>query len=33
MELERLVAALAPEAVLGSPEPVEVRDLAYDAVP
>jgi UDP-N-acetylmuramoyl-L-alanyl-D-glutamate--2,6-diaminopimelate ligase len=31
MELERLVAALAPEAVLGSREPVEVRDLAYDA--
>src|ERR671910_312587 len=31
MELERLVAALAPEAVLGSPDPVEVRDLAYDA--
>src|SRR5918994_641998 len=30
MELERLVAALAPEAVLGSPDPVEVRDLAYD---
>src|SRR5215210_3122197 len=30
MELERLVAALAPDAVLGSPEPVEVRDLAYD---
>ena len=31
MELERLVAALAPEAVLGSPDPVEVRDLVYDA--
>ena len=31
MELERLVAALAPEAVLGTPDPVEVRDLAYDA--
>jgi UDP-N-acetylmuramoyl-L-alanyl-D-glutamate--2,6-diaminopimelate ligase len=31
MELARLVAALAPEAVLGSPDPVEVRDLAYDA--
>ena len=31
MELERLVAALAPEAVLGSPDPVAVRDLAYDA--
>ena len=31
MELERLVAALAPDAVLGSPDPVEVRDLAYDA--
>ncbi len=31
MELERLVAALAPEAVLGSPDPVEVRDLAYAA--
>src|SRR5688572_8814046 len=31
MELERLVAALAPEAVLGSRDPVEVRDLAYDA--
>jgi UDP-N-acetylmuramoyl-L-alanyl-D-glutamate--2,6-diaminopimelate ligase len=30
MELERLVAALAPEAVLGSPDPVEVRDLAYN---
>jgi UDP-N-acetylmuramoyl-L-alanyl-D-glutamate--2,6-diaminopimelate ligase len=30
MELERLVAALAPEAVLGSPDPLEVRDLAYD---
>ena len=30
MELERLVAALAPEAVLGSREPVAVRDLAYD---
>src|SRR5687768_15683986 len=30
MELERLVATLAPEAVLGSPDPVEVRDLAYD---
>src|SRR5262245_2802283 len=30
MELERLVAALAPEAVLGSREPVDVRDLAYD---
>ncbi len=31
MQLERLVAALAPDAVLGSPGPVEVRDLAYDA--
>src|SRR5688500_14332561 len=31
MELERLVAALAPEAVLGTPDPVEVRELAYDA--
>src|ERR687897_3290819 len=31
MKLERLVAVLAPEAVLGSPDPVEVRDLAYDA--
>jgi UDP-N-acetylmuramoyl-L-alanyl-D-glutamate--2,6-diaminopimelate ligase len=31
MELERLVAALAPEAVLGSRDPVDVRDLAYDA--
>jgi UDP-N-acetylmuramoyl-L-alanyl-D-glutamate--2,6-diaminopimelate ligase len=30
MELERLVAALAPVEVLGSPS-VEVRDLAYDA--
>ena len=30
MELERLIAALAPEAVLGQ-EPVEVRELAYDA--
>ncbi len=30
MELERLIAALAPETVLGR-EPVEVRDLAYDA--
>jgi UDP-N-acetylmuramoyl-L-alanyl-D-glutamate--2,6-diaminopimelate ligase len=30
VELERLIAALAPEAVLGR-EPVEVRDLAYDA--
>ena len=30
MELERLIAALAPEAVLGQ-EPVQVRDLAYDA--
>ena len=30
MQLERLVAALAPEGVLGSPDPVEVRDLAYD---
>ena len=29
MELERLIAALAPEAVPGR-EPVEVRDLAYD---
>ncbi|MBA2461137.1 MAG: UDP-N-acetylmuramoyl-L-alanyl-D-glutamate--2,6-diaminopimelate ligase [Actinobacteria bacterium] len=29
MELERLIAALAPEAVLAR-EPVEVRDLAYD---
>src|SRR5829696_2354764 len=29
MELERLIAALAPEAVLGR-EAVEVRDLAYD---
>src|SRR5918999_255671 len=33
MELERLIAALAPEAVTGAREraPVEVRDLAYDA--
>ena len=31
MELERLVVALAPEAVLGSRDPLEVRDLAYDA--
>jgi UDP-N-acetylmuramoyl-L-alanyl-D-glutamate--2,6-diaminopimelate ligase len=31
MQLERLVAALAPEAVLGSRDPLEVRDLAYDA--
>src|SRR5688572_10260341 len=35
MELERLIAALAPEAVLGEPgrgsATVEVRDLAYDA--
>ena len=31
MDLERLVAALAPEAVLGSRDPVAVRDLAYDA--
>jgi UDP-N-acetylmuramoyl-L-alanyl-D-glutamate--2,6-diaminopimelate ligase len=35
MELERLIAALAPEAVLADPEwgsaTVEVRDLAYDA--
>jgi len=31
MELERLVAALAPEAVLGSRDPVDVTDLAYDA--
>ena len=35
MELERLIAALAPEAVLGEPgrgsAAVEVRDLAYDA--
>ena len=30
MELERLVAALAPDAVLGG-DPVEVWDLAYDA--
>ena len=30
MELERLIAALAPESVLGR-EPVEVRELAYDA--
>ena len=30
MELERLIAALAPETVLGR-EPVEVRELAYDA--
>jgi UDP-N-acetylmuramoyl-L-alanyl-D-glutamate--2,6-diaminopimelate ligase len=30
VELERLIAALAPEAVLGQ-EPVQVRDLAYDA--
>jgi len=30
MELERLIAALAPEAVLDR-QPVEVRDLAYDA--
>ena len=30
MELEGLVAVLAPEAVLGRPDPVEVRDLAYD---
>jgi UDP-N-acetylmuramoyl-L-alanyl-D-glutamate--2,6-diaminopimelate ligase len=30
MELERLIAALAPEAVLGSVG-AEVRDLAYDA--
>jgi UDP-N-acetylmuramoyl-L-alanyl-D-glutamate--2,6-diaminopimelate ligase len=30
MELERLVAALAPEAVLGSRDPVDVGDLAYD---
>lgn len=30
MELERLVAALAPDAVLGA-DPVEVRDLVYDA--
>ena len=30
MKLERLIAALAPEAVLGQ-EPVEVRELAYDA--
>ncbi len=30
MELERLIAALAPEAVLGAAA-VEVRDLAYDA--
>ncbi len=30
MELERLIEALAPEAVLG-PGPAEVRDLAYDA--
>jgi UDP-N-acetylmuramoyl-L-alanyl-D-glutamate--2,6-diaminopimelate ligase len=33
MELERLIAALAPEAVTGAREraPVDVRDLAYDA--
>ena len=33
MKLERLIAALAPEAVTGARgrEPVEVRDLAYDA--
>src|SRR5918997_1959312 len=33
MELERLIAALAPEAVTGAREraPVEVRDVAYDA--
>ena len=35
MELERLIAALAPEAVLGEPgggsAAVEVRDLSYDA--
>src|SRR5918999_2382662 len=33
MELERLIAALAPEAVTGARErePVEVQDLAYDA--
>ena len=30
MELERLIAALAPEAVLDR-QPVEVRELAYDA--
>ncbi len=30
MELERLIEALAPEAVLG-PDSAEVRDLAYDA--
>jgi UDP-N-acetylmuramoyl-L-alanyl-D-glutamate--2,6-diaminopimelate ligase len=30
VELERLIAALAPESVLGR-EPVEVRELAYDA--
>ena len=30
MKLERLIAALAPEAVLGAAE-AEVRDLAYDA--
>ena len=30
MKLERLIAALAPESVLGR-EPVEVRELAYDA--
>jgi len=30
MELERLIAALAPEAVVGAAA-VEVRDLAYDA--
>ncbi|MBA3347994.1 MAG: UDP-N-acetylmuramoyl-L-alanyl-D-glutamate--2,6-diaminopimelate ligase [Actinobacteria bacterium] len=30
MELERLIAALAPETVTGQ-APVEVRDLAYDA--
>jgi UDP-N-acetylmuramoyl-L-alanyl-D-glutamate--2,6-diaminopimelate ligase len=30
VELERLIAALAPETVLGR-EPVEVRELAYDA--
>ena len=32
MELERLVAALAPEAVLGSPDPVEVRDASGAAI-